>query len=73
MKVSRRDFLQSASTAFGVTLLDRIPSPDDLENTIKKLRVNVLEMINEERAVERFRRSHSMNSRLKLQPGMRGT
>jgi len=53
MKVSRRDFLQSASTAFGVTLFDRNPSPDDLENTIKKLRANVLEMINEERAVEK--------------------
>ena len=53
MKVSRRDFLQSASTAFGVTLLDRTPSLDDLENTIKKLRANILEMINEERAVEK--------------------
>lgn len=53
MKVSRRDFLQSSSTAFGVTLFDRVSSPDDLENTIKEIRGNILEMINEERAVEK--------------------
>ncbi len=53
MKVSRRDFLQSASTAFGVTLLDRTSSPDDLEKTIKEIRANLFEMINEERAVEK--------------------
>jgi uncharacterized protein YkwD len=53
MKVSRRDFLQSASTAIGGSLLDRISSPDDLENIIKEIRTNILEMINEERAVER--------------------
>lgn len=53
MKVSRRDFLQSASTAFGVTLLDRTSSPDDLEKTIKEIRANLFDMINEERAVEK--------------------
>lgn len=53
MKVSRRDFLQSASAGFGITLLDRTASPDDLENTIKNLRANLLEMVNEERAVEK--------------------
>lgn len=53
MKVSRRDFLQSASTAFGVSLLDRTSSPDDLEKTIKEIRANLFDMINEERAVEK--------------------
>lgn len=53
MKVSRRDFLQSASTAFGVTVLDRVSSTDDLENIIKEIRGNILEMINEERVVEK--------------------
>lgn len=52
MKVFRRDFLQSASTALGVTLLDRFSSPDDLEKTIKEIRTNILTMINEERDVE---------------------
>ncbi|HET6978584.1 MAG TPA: CAP domain-containing protein [Pyrinomonadaceae bacterium] len=52
MKVSRRDFLQSASTAIGVSLLDRTFSPEDLEKTIKEIRANLLAMINEERAVE---------------------
>ena len=52
MKVYRRDFLQSASAGFGVTLFDRVFSPDDdLENTIKDIRANLIEMINEERAV----------------------
>jgi len=54
MKVSRRDFLQSASAGLGVSLFDRIlPPDDDLENTIKEIRANLLEMINEERAVEK--------------------
>src|ERR1043165_763354 len=53
MKVYRRDFLQSATTALGVSLLDRISSPDDLEKTIKEVRVNILAMINEEREVEK--------------------
>ena len=54
MKVNRRDFLQSASAGFGISLLDRnFASDDDLENTIKAIRANLLEMINEERAVEK--------------------
>ena len=53
MKVSRRDFLQSAGTTFGVSLLDRTYSPDDLDQTIKEVRVNLLDMINEEREVEK--------------------
>jgi uncharacterized protein YkwD len=52
MKVSRRDFLQSSTTAFGVSLLDRTSSQDDLEKTIKEIRANILAMINEEREVE---------------------
>jgi hypothetical protein len=55
MKVLRRDFLQSASIGFGVMVLDRISLPDDLENTIKEIRANILEMINEERVVEKVR------------------
>ena len=53
MKVYRRDFLQSATTALGVSLLDRISSPEDLEKTIKDVRLNILAMINEEREVEK--------------------
>jgi uncharacterized protein YkwD len=55
MKVYRRDFLQSASTALGVTLLDRFSSPDDLEKKIDELRANILAMINEEREVEKVK------------------
>jgi uncharacterized protein YkwD len=52
MKVSRRDFLQSASAGVGVALFDRTFSPDDdLEKIIKDIRANLLEMINEERVV----------------------
>ena len=53
MKVYRRDFLQSASTAVGVTLVDRLSLPDDLEQRIKEIRANILAMINEEREVEK--------------------
>jgi uncharacterized protein YkwD len=52
--VSRRLFLQSASASLGVGLLDRIPygaSQVDLEKTFAEIRANLLEMINEERAV----------------------
>jgi uncharacterized protein YkwD len=52
MKVSRRDFLQSASAGVSVSLFDRtLPPSDDLADTIKEIRANLLEMINEERAV----------------------
>ena len=54
MKVSRRDFLQLASTGLGVSLLDRKFSPDDLERIITEIRVNILGMINEERDVEKI-------------------
>ena len=53
MKFYRRDFLQSASTALGVMLLDRRYSSDDLEKIIPEIRANVLAMINEEREVEK--------------------
>lgn len=54
MNGSRRDFLRCASTGIGITLLDRrVLSADDLENTIKEIRANLLEMVNEERAVEK--------------------
>lgn len=51
MKVGRRDFLQSASAGFGFALLNRTSPQNDLEATFKALRANVLDMINEERAV----------------------
>lgn len=55
MSFSRRVFLQSASTSLGVALLDRsllnAAIAEDLENTFKEIRANLLEMINEERAV----------------------
>jgi uncharacterized protein YkwD len=50
---SRRDFLTAACAGFGATLLDRRVLADDLAETIKELRKNLLEMINEERAVEK--------------------
>jgi uncharacterized protein YkwD len=49
MKVSRRAFLQSAS---GVTFLPFATSQkQDLEKTFTEIRANLLEMVNEERAV----------------------
>ena len=53
MKVSRRDFLQSATTALAISLLARSASADDLERIIKDIRANLLAMINEEREVEK--------------------
>lgn len=51
MSFSRRGFLQSASASLAVALLDRSLLNEDLENTFKEIRANLLEMINEERAV----------------------
>lgn len=51
MKLSRREFLQST---IAVSLLERLPN-DDLENIIKEVRQNLLDMINEEREVEKVR------------------
>ena len=52
MSFSRRGFLRSASASLGVALLDRsFLHAEDLENTFKEIRANLLEMINEERAV----------------------
>lgn len=53
MNGSRREFLQAACAGLGVTLLDRNISPEDLETTFKEIRKNLLEMINEERDVEK--------------------
>jgi len=54
MNGSRRGFLQAAGAGLGVTLLDRTVLPnDDYEKTFKELRRNLLEMINEERDVEK--------------------
>lgn len=54
MTISRRTFLQSASASFGAALLDHVPfsaSQSDLEKAFEEIRANLLEMINEERAV----------------------
>lgn len=51
MDGSRREFLKAACAGFGATLLDRRFSADDLEETFKDIRKNLLEMINEERDV----------------------
>jgi len=57
MKVQRRDFLRSSGAAVGISLFDCIfPSDDDLEITIREIRANLLEMINEERAVSKVPR-----------------
>ena len=53
MNGSRRGFLKAACAGFGATILDRGVSADDFAETIKDLRKNLLEMINEERAVEK--------------------
>ena len=56
MKFSRRGFVKSASASLGVTLLDRKSlAPDELEKTFAEIRANLLEMINEERAVEKLK------------------
>ena len=52
MSFSRRGFLRLASASLGVGFLDRsLLHAEDLENTFKEIRANLLEMINEERAV----------------------
>jgi len=52
MNGSRREFLQGACAGFGVTLLDRtVSATDDFEDTMKDIRKNLLEMVNEEREV----------------------
>lgn len=57
MNGSRRGFLQGACAGLGVTLLDHTISPnDDLESIFKDIRQNLLEMINEERDVEKVPR-----------------
>ena len=54
MNGSRRKFLQGACAGLGVTLLDRsFAADDDLASTIKDLRKNLLDMVNEEREVEK--------------------
>lgn len=53
MSFSRRGFLQSATASLGLTLLNGNTSAEDLENIFKEIRANLLEMINEERDVER--------------------
>jgi len=55
MNFSRRGFLQSVSASLGVALLDRPPfetsQTDEIQNALKDIRANLLEMVNEERAV----------------------
>ncbi len=53
MPVSRRVFLQSSGATLGVALLDRGSVPEDFEKTFAEIRANLLEMVNEERAVEK--------------------
>jgi uncharacterized protein YkwD len=52
MKFSRRAFLKSASASLGLTVVDPFSSSQsDLEKTLAEVRANLLEMVNEERAV----------------------
>ncbi len=54
MKFSRRAFMKSASASLGITFLDpRSFSQADLEQAFAEIRANLLEMVNEERAVEK--------------------
>lgn len=56
MKFSRRAFLKSASASLGATFLDpRSFSHADVEQMFAEIRANLLEMVNEERAVARVR------------------
>src|SRR5215217_7341936 len=56
MNGSRRGFLQAAGAGLGALLLDRTALPnDDLEKIFKDIRKNILEMINEERDVEKVK------------------
>ena len=56
MRVSRRTFMRTASGTVGVALFDwtsLATSPPDLEKVFTEIRANLLEMVNEERAVEK--------------------
>ena len=54
MTLTRRSFLQTATVSLGVTLIDRpTTSYTDLEKAFAEIRANLLEMVNEERAVEK--------------------
>lgn len=56
MKFSRRAFLNSVSISLGATCLDRRSlSQADLEQTFAEVRANLLELVNEERAVAKVR------------------
>ena len=56
MNFSRRGFVKSVSASLGVTLLERKSlASDDLEKTFAEIRANLLEMVNEERAVEKLK------------------
>jgi len=51
---SRRAFLKSASVSLGVALLDPFTNPpEELEKIFAEIRANLLEMVNEERALEK--------------------
>lgn len=55
MTVSRRGFLQTAGASLGVTLLERASlAEDDLDKTFSEIRANLLELVNEERAVAKL-------------------
>ena len=56
MRVSRRTFMRAAGGTVGVTLLDCTSfatSPSDLEKLFIEIRASLLDMVNEERAVEK--------------------
>src|SRR5690349_17584128 len=53
--MQRRAFLQSLSVPFGVALFDPAFSPSQDSDKFSELRANLLEMVNEERAVEKLK------------------
>jgi uncharacterized protein YkwD len=53
--MQRRTFLQSLSVPFGVALLDPAFSSAQESDKFSELRANLLEMVNEERAVEKLK------------------
>jgi uncharacterized protein YkwD len=55
LRFTRRAFLQAATSCAGAAFLDWPTSAPDLEKLFTEIRLNLLEMVNEERAVEKVR------------------
>jgi uncharacterized protein YkwD len=54
--INRRSFLQAATSFAGVALTSRLASANDFEKMFADIRLHLLEMVNEERAVEKVQK-----------------